>query len=1526
MTDMRFLPRWIVVAGVLSTLAFLGVSTCQAQQVRFSVGIQQNMSRFIPPPRSLNQLLKDAEEALKEDRMSEAVVVLGDLLERSTDLGEDPALLGQDFFLDVTDSDQQRVDRSFFRRCRELIGELPEDARETYELRYGPLAKQLLEQATEQRDWSQLREVRRKYFHTVAGYQASLLLAQQEMYEGHPLAASLLLDDVIASPGAVDRLGQAAVLMHAVACRLAGREIPELPERLDASVALAGEPIAEGVTNWRKWIDDQFAYEQVDSISRSKDYPFLGGDPARNDTAEGQLPLSVPRWMLETTATPREEKLLREISSELAAMGRLAPPSWSPIRVGGQLLMRTTERLRGVDYRTGKRVWQYPWFDTDDSLEDDESISSGSRDELDADELLGRRVWNDVPYGQISSDGERVFLLDDLAPLQTVNINPLMGIRSASSADSGRNTLVALDLASEGKILWRVGQDPTVESELNDAFFLGPPLAVDGSLYALVEMSGDISLVCLDPATGKLQWQQQLVAIEGLGIQYVGIRRISGATPSYHEGVLICPTGAGATVAVDLADRTLRWGNSYRRRADVSNVSRFRRTEQSTDELLERWHSSLAIASGSVIVVTPAATDVLFCYDLVDGKSRFSKPRQSAFYVAGIRDGSLLMVGPREVISYDVKSGRLNWKADRELVNSGDQIVGRGVFSKDRYIVPTSGNELVSISLDDGTVKERRTTRFPLGNLVAIDGEIISQSATRLAVALGAETLGPRVERMLKENPDDLDALIQKALLLSQQGERKQALVVLERAREIDPDSDDVRMLSISSMLGMLREGEDSSPELIAELDALIDTPGQRLEFLALRIQSALDADQVAEATGLLLQFTSVMSEVSLVGDEVESIVRDPGRDCSIGSWVAARSAEIVRKATARENVESVRDQVSKFVAAEAINSTKRLEAFVRNLRPLGIDDVVVTLAERKAAEEDWFSAERTLIGPIRPDRILNQSTAILSANQAAALARVYAQGQLGEDAEAVLAPFRSQDSSSSLPETVVEELSDLAAKSIGGGFPDLEVTDEVQLTWQSQALPPGARASFAQRISKPTIQAGKSFAGWSIVNNSGAVALLNPIGESSRLTYDSFQQSGVSDRQAIVSGGLLVLEKPGEISVLDLFAVRNNQSADAMLWSRDFSSDRSPSRKAARTEFGDTIYSYPTNSSAANLISEFRVGPVLGDRMLLLLSGELICLNATDGESLWRNSQAPPIGHMVAEEGRLAVVSFQPNRISEINEFDLLDGRKLGTRPWEYGNVWASSGKHILAYQSAANGASATVRLVDPFRDEVVLEIESAIKHPRAEGAKRGLGRVIQDRFLVLFDQDGRLVIWDLLRGTELCRHETSEMTELESMHAMWMDNQLLVLPANKIVRRNQFDYVTQHGDTHRSLHKIIAVSTETGEINWQRDFDVPWGTTLSQPSGTPVILLARFKTTHMANRSPIPRIDVQMLRLSDGKTVHEELEHAVPARSNGLMTTLVVQPGLGQILARIEGEFLKYQFKADSPLGDPPSLPTER
>ena len=124
------------------------------------------------------------------------------------------------------------------------------------------------------------------------------------------------------------------------------------------------------------------------------------------------------------------------------------------------------------------------------------------------------------------------------------------------------NKLVAYDIRDDRASCKSGSWAARRRCEQSDAFFLGPPLPLRGQLYVMAEVKDEMRLLALDGATGKLLWSQQLAMVES-NITQDPIRRLAGVSPSYSDGVLICPTGAGCVVAVDLATRSLLWGYIY---------------------------------------------------------------------------------------------------------------------------------------------------------------------------------------------------------------------------------------------------------------------------------------------------------------------------------------------------------------------------------------------------------------------------------------------------------------------------------------------------------------------------------------------------------------------------------------------------------------------------------------------------------------------------------------------------------------------------------------------------------------------------------------------------------------------------------------------------------------------------------------------------------------------------------------------------------------------------------------------------
>src|SRR3954469_9028663 len=75
------------------------------------------------------------------------------------------------------------------------------------------------------------------------------------------------------------------------------------------------------------------------------------------------------------------------------------------------------------------------------------------------------------------------------------------------------NQLAAYDIATQGKLAWELDGARNA-GKLTGAFFLGAPLAIDNTLYVRGEIRSALYRVALDPATGQIQWQQQLLGLE----------------------------------------------------------------------------------------------------------------------------------------------------------------------------------------------------------------------------------------------------------------------------------------------------------------------------------------------------------------------------------------------------------------------------------------------------------------------------------------------------------------------------------------------------------------------------------------------------------------------------------------------------------------------------------------------------------------------------------------------------------------------------------------------------------------------------------------------------------------------------------------------------------------------------------------------------------------------------------------------------------------------------------------------------
>jgi outer membrane protein assembly factor BamB len=1502
-------------------LVFLTVSGLQVPESVYSQFPLQNgaipSARFVSLPRTLQKRIREAEEAIEDSRYNEAVISLGDLLARVSDEADEDDLLSQDFFLDAGESQVvgTPLNQSYKNKVRDMIGGLPAAAMETYELRYGPAASKMLEQAASTRDWGRVREVRRRYFHTQAGYDASWLLAQHEMLQGHPIAASVLLDDIVIVPRAVNRLGKEVLVLHAAACKLAKRKLPAAMSGTSGNVTIDGvEQQGPEDGELGDWIEKFYGSTEKLAKGQLGEYRIFNASENRNGASSGQMPLSNVRWQLDTTVSPKQQRRVSELMRDMASSAQTLPPSWVPLRVGDQLLMRTTEYLVGVDYRTGKRVWLHPWSkapEEDETKELNPRIPNASSKASQLTEFLKQRVWNDLPYGQVTSDGERVYVLEGLK-----NVNPsTRRVGFMGAVTSSGNSLVALELESEGILKWFQGVRAGADSPLAEAFFLGPPLPIDGRLYVMCELAGEIYLLCLDPVTGREIWRQQLVANEFGAVSRDSIRRVAGAMLSYQDGVLICPTGAGALVAINLGDRTLRWGVNYQRNAVQTRF--MQQTMVSSEQLLKRWFTGTAIVSDLSVLVTPVETDRLYGMNLLTGRALFTKKtRVDLRYLAGIREDNFFLVGPQEMRAYSLSDGSQVWRTKSDVFANGQQVSGQGVFGDDSYLLPTNTQEILQISLKDGAVMGRRGTNYELGNMIAVDGEVITQGPTKLSVAFGEATLAPLVERMLEEDPDNFDALVRKSELLFQSGKVSEGLELLARARLAQPENDEVRVLSVSGMLAKFREEGRMTPQQVEELAKLIDLPTQLAEFNALQLEAAIAAEDDELASRLFLELSGMITREFRSGDTTEDILGQQGRVCLLDAWLNGQLREFLAdiEPEANKYFETQLEAYLKATAtqADSAQATERMQRVLTHFDGTESAEILrVALDKRHQRSGEAHLLEMNALGHFSPNPA---GISRLSSSRLLMLANAYAAGKMPHN---VLGVIRELDSRS-------EELSEEDVKVLE------EVRSNAEQAIVEKVWPKNVKSTWTQtarsRYSPPMpnevsldIQAGEQFRGFALLEASNNFQWRGPDGTGKPIALfgrSLVRTSSPKRVRAVVSGGVMIVQTTTELLALDL-AKLNQPNSESILWSHNIvgaGSDKLILETTA-TPFGGQVSNFRIESADMDR-PEYRVGAVLGDRVIVLRGGQLKAIGLHSGEDLWQTNAAPKNGFVLSDGQRVAVVS---SLSKETVFFDIADGRELGRTPFEFGELWRSAGENVLCYQKTDQDNVFDVKVVNPFTGKVLLSqvAHSGTNQVEDSTVPTFTSRFFSGHYFLMMSPAGETFIWDLRDARELVRTQVEPQEKLDKVRVLSLRDRVIVLASHTMpaIGTGKPRTETARGKTHHTVHAAFAFSLADGSLVWSKKFEKPWGCTVSQPFITPAIFLARLDVTYPEGKETT-KLETLALDAKTGSVLATPEPVPVSNRDTRFMQTGVrVNTAAAKIAASFSSQYaLNLDFTSDS------------
>ncbi|MBN1393634.1 MAG: PQQ-binding-like beta-propeller repeat protein [Pirellulales bacterium] len=882
-------------------------------------------SMFRPAPRSTLRTLSQARLLIEEGRYGEAVRLLGEILDEPDDYFYRSDSTGRSF-------------RSLKSEAERMIGRMPRKGRELYELQFGARAEKMLNDALSSGDLSRLAEVSRRFFHTRGGYQATFLLGLHHFDHGRPLAGASILRRLREVDPPVEELEPDLSLTLASCWLKAGRPEKAREQLVDLRrrnphlrVTAAGKeiPLFDDDSEAVDWLTGLIGPNTVAASFVPENWLLFRGGASRNAASDGGPPLLNLRWRGAMSDDPLVACVLTQYGSMFAKNKLTAIPAFHPLAVDDYVLMRTLHTLQAVDFATGKILWDVPVDDPKDLSE------PGNNPQQAQIKILGvsNRMWSDLTYGTLSSDGRRVYSVEDLgsdfgdeaeAMRQIAIFGGIRGRNPRMGVDSLCNRLAAHDIRT-GKLVWEIGgADEPQSLRQPGTFFLGPPLPLMDKLYALAETDkGEVRLMALNPTDGDLLWSQQLSLVETPVLEAPNRRRM-GISPSYADGILVCPTSTGAVAGIELGTGSLLWGYCY-----ISNDNN-RRTQANLSQnglTAQGWlDNGVTICDGRVLI-TPQDSQAIYCLGLHDGELLWKTERKDDLYLACAADNKAVLVGLGSIRALRLEDGKPAWEGRAVALPGGSAPSGRGFLSGNRYFLPLSSAEVAAVDIAEGKIvrlSKSQNGNIP-GNLICHKNKILSQGIEGVDLFLELELASAEVDRRLKADPNDAWALSLRGEILLDAGRRAEAIASFRRAFEISSGPRTQELLR-DSLLEGLRKEFAAYRDRCPEIEPLLEGVAQRATYLRLMASGFRGEGQMSDA------FQKYLELAELEGDENPLDRVDEGLIVRRDRWIQLQLAELREKSagkTAEEIDETVADRMKTATKADSTASLRRfLELF----------------------------------------------------------------------------------------------------------------------------------------------------------------------------------------------------------------------------------------------------------------------------------------------------------------------------------------------------------------------------------------------------------------------------------------------------------------------------------------------------------------------------------------------------------------------------------------------------------------------
>lgn len=1309
--------------------------------------------------------VEEAKRFIDTQDWQSAVKILQSLLDAS-----------EDNFLQESDSDKgRRV--SVRAEANRLLGSLPPEGKRFYEQQFGSVAKLALKQAKTQANPQQLAEVALKYVHTQAGAEAAAWLGSYHLDHGRYIVAALCFERLLGRDGVANDLSMQTLYKAAIAFERSGDAAnrDKAWSFLQAKLKNSSERLPGPVRSW----DEEKLRTSLKASNTSRlmvsqyEWRLFMGSPDRTARSSSTSPFMEPMFPPIATSEPGQARLeIENASKKLASMGIPVIQGFHPLIVRDLVVYRTVEGIAAINLKTGALEWE---------SKSDVSFAAALRAQNNADpethsylstyrESASSLIIENTLLGTLSADNDFVYSVEDTAIPPNVqtsgvtwrgnfNRNPQMGSRQGDY--SSCNHLIAYHIDG-GRVAWSIGT-PKPNQPFSEMYFLGPPLPLGDKLYVLAEVGAEIKLLCLQNTKtpkanspdefdylAELVWSQPLGVVDRKLLEDP-VRRSQAATLAYSDGILVCPTNAGAVIGVDLLTRTLVWAFNYQNETvvtdsnEIDRVPNFRvlgrmpRGVEAPTRGSQWSYSAPVIAQGKVLLAPPDG-DALHVINLRDGTLAWSASRVDTSkdplppdsYLGGVFDNAVILAGKQNVHALDLQTGKRLWNAETGIP------VGRGIANDDTYFLPTKNNEIVSVSLKTGAITARHKARHKeqLGNLALVGEHLVSLNHQHLLVYPIQLVKERQVAERLKANPRDPGALIDRGEIRWQANDVEGAMNDYRAGLASNP-SLEIKFKGeaklTDTLMSVLEKDFKQHEKLVPELEKMTTAVSKeglsgeektslqdrQARFYRLMASGRETQGRIAEALGHLHAFAQL-------DDKLISSPDDPLVRVQPKVWALAQAEAMTKRlkpelrASFDEAIERQWQAIQKEKSPEAY---KAFVEFYGTLNTTGNQaqlQFIETLIEKKRYSEAvlWLLPLLDVPQPVMAgkayDMLARLNIRLNEMENAAYFYRIMAKkypdvvirdGKTGKQLYQEL-----QTDKRFLPYLDDRQgLSNLQQFSID----KMQLTrhgGNNQLQYTANFLPSEEPPPHLRRFSLQVLtDANSTFRSTYIVRD---LVEKKELINNWNFAYPTMNFGGMRNQERMwptvkYCGNVMVFAWSNRIVGYDPIKKKEVWTFNVMGESATDDSNNNnlgiqtyPSREIP----GRFEKILPTNSF--ELMGTY--GPGSAERLVMTIKNEgLVCINPQTGARLWSRYGVSPSIEMFGDEEYVILIPSKVGRRPEdqITAIRLLDGAIVPVKreiASDFRSALARSGRHLLIKQTAKNG-SEQLGLVDPLTGENV-------------------------------------------------------------------------------------------------------------------------------------------------------------------------------------------------------------------------------